>query len=64
MEEACDAVLDKNECIVPLGKLYVSETVQIDFLFHKSFKIKLMRNFFQILSDTFYKIQIRKNLTQ
>jgi len=54
MEEACDAVLDKNECIVPLGKLYVLETVQIDSLFHKSFKIKLIRNFFQILSDTFY----------
>lgn len=53
MEEACDAVLDNNECIVPLGKLNVLDTVQIDSLFHKSFKIKLIRNLFQIFSDTF-----------
>jgi len=53
MEEACDAVLDKNAYIVPLGKLYVLDTVQIDSLFHKSFKIKLMRNLFQTFSDTF-----------
>lgn len=53
IDEACDAVLDKNECIVPLGKLYFVETVQIDSLFHISFKIKLIRNLSQILSGTF-----------
>lgn len=53
IDEACDAVLDNNECIVPLGKLYFVETVQIDSLFHKSFKIKLIRNLSQILSGTF-----------
>lgn len=53
IDEACDAVLDKNEWIVPLGTLYVFETVQIDSLFHKSFKIKLMRNLFQIVSEIF-----------
>lgn len=53
MDEACDAVLDKKECIVPLDKLYVFETVQIDSLFHKSFKIKLIINLFQIVSEIF-----------
>lgn len=53
MDEACDAVLDNNECIVPLGKLYVLETDQIDSLFHKSFKIKLIRNLFQTFSEIF-----------
>lgn len=53
IEEACDAVLDKNECIVPLGRSYFLETVQIDSLFHKSFKIKLMRNLLKIVSVIF-----------